>query len=153
MENGVVMLNDEQRDELEKFVKNGVHSAKQITRARVILGLDRSKRKDHLRISRIAENIQISRQAIYDIRDDFFRAENIEAFLTRKKRETPPVPAKITGDVEARIIAVACGTPPEGYASWSLRLLSEKCVELKILDSLSHTSAGRLLKKRNLGLT
>ena len=74
-------------------------------------------------------------------------------FLTRKKRETPPVDPKITGEVEARIIALACSQPPEGRARWSLRLLAEKSVELEILDKLSHSSVERVLKKTNISLT
>ena len=68
--------------------------------------------------------------------------------MRRKKRETPPVPPKITGEVEARIIALACTEPPEGRTRWTLRLLSEKSVELEIIDSISHMQVGRILKKR-----
>lgn len=72
----------------------------------------------------------------------------IEGTVQRKKRETPPVPAKVIGDVEARIIAVACQDPPEGYSRWSIRLLQEHVVELGILDEVSSTTIYRTLKKR-----
>ena len=153
MENNIIMLSTEHRNALEQFIKTGVHSARLITRARVILALDRSTKKDHLRINRICEQVGVSRQALYDIRDAFLKAENVEAFLTRKKRETPPVPPKLTGDVEARIIALACSKPPDGCSKWCLRLLSERSVELGFCDSLSHMSVSRVLKKHNISLT
>lgn len=153
MENNVIMLNEEQRKELGTFAKNGVHNAHLITRAKTILALDRSNKKDHLRITRISEQMEISRQAIYDIRDDFLAAASIENFLTRKKRETPPVTPKVTGEVEAHVIALACSEPPKGYARWTVRLLAEKSVELSFIDSVSHMTIERLLKKRNISLT
>jgi hypothetical protein len=152
MENNLIMLSEEQRKELEVFAKNGVHNAHLISRAKTILALDRSNKKDHLRITRICEQIGLSRQAIYDMRNDFLRSPSISDFLTRKKRETPPVPAKVTGEVEAHIIALACSEPPKGYVRWTLKLLAEKSVELSFVDSLSDKTVERLLKKRNISL-
>ena len=153
MENNVIVLTEEQREKLEKFAKNGTHNTHLITRAKVVLKLDRSNKKEHLRITRICEEVGISRTAIYDIRNCFLATPNIEEFLRRKKRETPPTEPKITGDVEAHIIALACSEPPEGYAKWNLRLLAEKSVELNYVGELSHMSVQRVLKKRNINLT
>lgn len=153
MESKVIMLSKEQREELEAFAKKGVHSVRLVTRAKVILALDRSNKKDHLRITRISDQVGLSRQAIYDIRDEFLESTEIKDFLTRKKRETPPIPAKITGEVEAHIIALACSEPPEGYARWTVRLLAKRSVELYYIGSISHMSVNRLLKKRNISLT
>jgi hypothetical protein len=80
----------------------------------------------------------------------FETAPDLNAFLQRKKRETPPVPSKATGEPEARIIALACSKPPAGYAAWALRLLADTCVELPYVDSLSHMTVSRLLKKHNV---
>ena len=63
------------------------------------------------------------------------------------------MPPKVTGDVEAKIIALACSAPPEGRSKWTLRLLSEKSVELEIIDSISHMQVSRILKKTNISLT
>jgi hypothetical protein len=147
------MLREDQREELEAFVKNGVHSVHLVKRARVILCLDRGGKKDHLRITQISERLELSRQAIYDIRKDFLQSESIIEFLTRKKRETPPVPPKVTGEIEARIIALACSEPPKGYARWTLKLLAAKSVELNFVESLSDMTVNRLLKKRSISLT
>jgi len=153
MENKIITLSQKQRTELEKFTKTGVHSAKSIKRARVILALDQSvKRVRTFRINEICESIGISREGLNNIRKDFLVSQSVEEFLERKKRITPPVEPKITGDVEARIIALACSEVPDGYAKWSLRFLAEKSVELGFVDELSHMSVKRLLKKHNISL-
>jgi hypothetical protein len=153
MENNIIMLTEEQRQMLEDFSKKGVHSARLITRARVVLALDRSNKKDHLRVNRICEQEKLSRQAISDIRKAFLEAKTIEEFLTRKKRETPPVQPKITGEVEAGIIATACSQAPEGYARWTVRLLADKVVELGFIDNISFKAVQLVLKKRSISLT
>lgn len=152
MENNVIELGLEQRKALEVFAKNGKHNTHLVNRAKVILALDRRDKKDHLRITRISETVGLTRQAIYDIRDDFLASDSIETFLSRKKRETPPVPAKVTGEVEAQIIALACSEPPKGYARWTVRLIAEKTVELGIADGLGKTAVGNVLKKRSISL-
>jgi len=152
MENGVIYLSAEQRSELERCIKDRRNGIRMITRAAVVLKLDRSNKKDHLRMSRIIEETGVSRQGVYNIRNAFLEAESVRAFLTRKKRERPPVEPKITGEIEAQIIALACSKPPDGYAKWTLRLLADKSVELGYVDSLSHMSVKRLLKKHNLSL-
>lgn len=153
MENNTVRLNEEQRNKLKKYVTSGAHSAMLIRRAKVVLALDRTDKKDHLRVGRICETNDISRQALNEIRKDFFAAASIEDFLTRKKRETPPVPPKITGDVEAHVIALACSKPPEGCARWTVRLLCEKSVMLGYVDGIVPSVMHRLLKKRSISLT
>jgi hypothetical protein len=152
MESNVILLNEEQRNTLKKYVNTGTHSAMLIRRARVILALDRSEKKDHLRIGRICESNEVSRQAVYDIRNDFLSAPNIETFLARKKRETPPIAPKITGDVEAHVIALACGEVPNGCARWTVKLLCEKSVELGYIDHIAQSTMHTLLKKRNISL-
>ena len=104
-------------------------------------------------IGKECEQVELTRQSVTNIRKDFQVAASVAQFLTRKKRETPPVPAKVTGEVEARIVALACSKPPEGCARWTLTLLAEKSVELGYIDSISFMSVDRLLKKRNISLT
>ena len=152
MENTTIILDDEQRTKLETFVKNGVHSTHLVKRARVILHLDNSNKNRALSVAVVCEKVDLSRQAIYDIRNDYLKAQSIEDFLTRKKRETAPVAAKVDGEVEAKIVALACGEPPKGYSRWTVRLLAEKSIELDFIDSISHMTVKRLLKKRNLSL-
>ncbi|MGN0606334.1 MAG: helix-turn-helix domain-containing protein [Oscillospiraceae bacterium] len=100
----------------------------------------------------IAAAFNTTPTTVHNVRTSYVNM-GLEATINRKKRETPPVPAKVTGDIEARIIALACGEPPEGYSRWSVRLIAEKCVELNYIDSISHMTVSRILKKTNLSLT
>jgi hypothetical protein len=71
------------------------------------------------------------------------------ATIGRKRRETPPVAPIVTGEVEARLIALACSAPPEGYSRWSLRLLERHVALVEELPDLDHSTIGRVLRKRN----
>ena len=148
-----IELDEISRSELEKFAKTGKRSVKLVNRAKIILELDEADGRKPLTQAAIAEKIGVSRQAVNDAKQSYLKADSIAAFLQRKRRETPPVPPKITGEVEARIIALACSPVPEGYAKWGVRLLADKCVELGYIDSISFTSVHRVLKKRNLSPT
>ena len=79
--------------------------------------------------------------------------EGLDAVLTRKKRETPPVPAIFDGEAQAKLTALACSTPPEGFARWTIRLLAEHVVERKIVDAAHFNTVGRALKKINSSRT
>jgi hypothetical protein len=142
-----------QRSELEKFTKTGKHSVRLVNRAKIILELDETDGRKPLTREQIAEKVGVTRQAINDTKKAFIEAGNISAFLQRKKRETPPVESKITGEVEAHIITLACSPVPVGYAKWGVRLLADKCVELNYVDSISFKSIQRVLKKTNLSHT
>jgi len=153
MKKNEIKLTTEQRKGLEKFCRTGVHSAKLIKRAQIILLLDTSEGRKAITFEEISRRLDVSVTTITNVKRDFFAAGDVKTFLQRKKRETPPVEPKITGEVEARIIALACSEAPEGCARWTLRLIADRCVELQIVDSLSFKSVQRLLKKHNLGLT
>ena len=75
------------------------------------------------------------------------RGGDVGATVSRKQRLTPPVESKVTGEVEARLIALACSAPPEGRARWSLRLLEKHVVLTEGLPDLDHSTIGRVLKK------
>ena len=148
-----IYLTEEEQFYLKEIVRKGVHNSHVITRARVLLMLDRTGKTEHVRYKRTAEYAQISVQAVYNMRDEFLANHNIESYLNRKKRETPPRKEALDGESEAKIIALACSEPPEGYSRWSIRLLRDKAVELHFVDELSHMTVQRLLKKRNISLT
>jgi len=153
MKKNEVKLTAEQRKELENFSKTGVHSAKLIKRAEIILLLDTPESGKAVTFEEISRRLNVSVTTITKVKKDFLAAENVKAFLQRKKRDTPPVEPKVTGKVEARIIALACSEVPAGCARWTVRLIAEKSIELQIVDSLSYVSVQRLLKKHNLSLT
>lgn len=148
-----IYLTPETQEYLQKIIKAGVHNSHVITRARVLLMLDRTGKTDHVRYKRTAENANISVQAVYNMRDEYLTNQDIESYLNRKKRDTPPRARKIDGKAEAQIIALACGEPPKGYSKWTVRLLRDKAVELHFVDGVSHMTIQRLLKKRNISLT
>lgn len=148
-----IYLTPETQEYLQKIIKAGVHNSHVITRARVLLMLDRTGKTDYVRYKRTAENANISVQAVYNMRDEYLTNQDIESYLNRKKRDTPPRARKIDGKAEAQIIALACGEPPKGYSKWTVRLLRDKAVELHFVDGLSHMTIQRLLKKRNISLT
>ena len=147
-----IMLRAKDRAVLEKFCSTGVRSVKLVTRAKIILALDRSGGRLPEKHEDLADRLGINRRTVSNALRDFITAESIETFLRRKQRETPPVPPKVTGELEARIIMLACGKAPKGYSRWTLRLLAEKCVELHYFGTLSHMTISRLLKKHNLNL-
>ena len=149
MERKKIVLSCKERKELERFCRTGVHSVRLVNRAKIILALDTSAGRAAEKQAAIACRVGVSRQTVNDAKRDFLAGATISVFLQRKKRETPPVPPKLTGELEARVIALACGKVPQGYARWTLQLLADKCVELRYCDSISHTSIGTLLKKHN----
>ena len=153
MLNKEIYLTEEEQIQLKEIIRKGVHNAHVITRARVLLMLDRTGKTDHVRYKRTAEYAQISVQSVYNMRDEFLSNHDIESYLTRKKRETPPTAPKLDGETEAKIIALACSEPPKGYSRWTVRLLSERIVQLHFVEDISHMTVQRLLKKRNISLT
>ena len=80
------------------------------------------------------------------------RGGDVVATIARKKRLTPPVESKITGEVEARLIALACSTPPAGHARWSLRLLERHVGLVADIPDMDHSTIGKILKKRRFVL-
>ena len=100
-------------------------------------------------VSEISKAYHTTPTTVRNVRASYCE-KGLEATINRKKRETPPVPAKVTGEIEAHIVALACGEPPEGYSKWSLRLLADRTVELGYIDSISHVTISTILKKTNL---
>ena len=148
-----IELSETERSDIVKFTRKGKRSVKLVNRARVILELDEANGRKPLTQAQIAEKVGLTRQAVNDAKKAYFTADNVTEFLKRKKRETPPVAPKITGEVEAHIIALACSPVPEGRAKWAVRLLADKCVELNYIDSISFKSVQRVLKKHILSPT
>jgi len=147
-----ICLTAGERKELEQFAKTGVRNTRLVARANVVLALDTSEGRKAAGQADIVQGLGVSRRTVITARDAFLEAENVAAFLQRKKRATPPVKPKMDGRLEARIIALACSKPPPGCARWALRMLADTCVELRYVDALSHMTVKRLLKKRNLSL-
>ena len=147
----VIELSNHDRAELLDIVKKGKSPARTILRANILLASDKGSDK-YMTVSEIATAYHTTPTTVQTVRTSYCE-KGLEATINRKKRETPPVPAKVTGEVEAHVIALACGQPPEGYSKWTLRLLAERTVELGYIDSISHVTVSTILKKTNLSLT
>ena len=147
----VIELSDKDREQLLEIVTKGTSPARTILRANILLASDRGS-DQYMTVSKIAEAYHTTPTTVQTVRTSYCQ-KGLEATIHRKKRETPPVPPKVTGEVEAHVIALACGQPPEGYSRWTLRLLAEKTVELGYIDSISHVTVSNILKKTNLSLT
>ena len=147
-----VALTGAGRDRLRRVVSAGAHPARMIMRARVLLALDGNDGSPAERVL-VARQIGVSETTVRSVAERFVETEgDVEATIIRKRRATPPVPSAITGEVEARLIALACSTPPPGRARWSLRLLEERVALIEELPDLDHSTIGRVLKKRNFVL-
>ena len=147
----IIELSDSDRKVLQDIIKKGTSPAKAILRANILLASDQNS-KQYMTVAKIAETYHTTHTTVQNVRTSYAN-NGLATTLSRKKRATPPVAPKVTGDVEAHIIALACGNPPEGYEKWTLRLLADKCVELNYAESLSHMTVARILKKTNISLT
>ena len=132
MERKHIELSSVERNELEQFTKTVVRSVRLVNRAKIILALDTSESTSPQKQKDIAMRLCISRQTVNDARNDYLKIKNVWKFLQRKKRETPPIQPKITGEVQGRIIAFACSEVPQGYARWTLKLLAERVLNFII---------------------
>jgi transposase len=145
-----VQLTAEEEKQLRDIISKGIHPARQITRARILLLLNEKTDRDGKPV-KVPEQTEVAEQCgchtilVYRVSKEY-EQEGLERVINRKKRERPPVPAKVTGDIEARIIAASCGEPPEGYSRWTLRLLEERSKVLLGIE-LSDTTIRSVLKK------
>lgn len=143
----IVALTGDDRAGLTRVVSRGTHPARMIARARILLALDESEQPAPDRRV-VAERAGVSTNTVYLVAKRFAETGGqVDAVIERRKRVTPPVPAKVTGDVEARVIALACTKPPQGFDRWSLRLLEKHVLLTQGLPPLDHSTIGRALKK------
>ena len=126
-----VRLSEDERKTLLKIVSKGSASAKSIMHANVLLAADENNADERKGEAEIAELFHIHPQTVHTIRKQYSE-KGLSTALGRKKRKTPPVEPKITGEVEAKIIALSCSSPPTGRSRWSLRLLADKAVEIAV---------------------
>ena len=147
----VIELSNQEKVRLMEIVKKGNSPARTILRANILLASDKQNDR-YMTVSEIANAYRTTPTTVQTVRASYCK-KGLEATITRKKRETPPIPAKVTGEVEAHVIALACGQQPEGYSKWTLRLLANKTVELGYIESISHVTVSNILKKTNLSLT
>ena len=139
-----VVLSEEERVELHALV-HGNASAHKRRHAHILLLADEARLQGGLPDSEIASVLWIGRATAERVRKRCVE-EGIEAALERR-RQVNRKPRKLDGAAEAKLVALACSEPPEGHARWTLKLLGERLVELKIVDSIGTETVRRTLKK------
>ena len=138
-----IYLTDSERTQLEQRIKSGVHPARVIARARVLLLLDRSQGEKRT-LHEVAESAMVSQGTVLNIKKRYLAGQLDRALYDLPRPGAVP---KIDGEVEARLTVLACSEPPEGYERWTLRLLAQELVSLELVDSISHVAVGNVLKK------
>jgi len=140
----IVRLTDEERETLRRVVKKLSGSSQKVRRAHILLKADADG--PSWTDKRIAEAFSCRTKTVENIRQRLVM-EGFEVALNGKQREKPPTEKRLDGKQEAKVIALRLGNPPPGFANWSLRLLAERVVELGIVESVSHETVRKTLKK------
>ena len=142
----VVRLEAEERAQLQQMVSVGKGAARKLTHARMLLLADQSESGPGWTDERIAEGLGVTSRSLERIRKRFVE-EGLESALARKKQCRPSRERLLDGAKEARLIALCCSQPPEGRRRWTLRLLSDRLVELDVVESISYETVRQTLKK------
>ena len=142
----IVELDAAERERLNTLISKGKAPAKTILKARILLKADTAKGGPGWLDAAIIEALDTNLSMVSRVRETVV-TEGLDAVLTRKNRETPPVPAIFDGEAQAKLTALACSTPPVGHARWTIRLLAEHVVERKIVEGAHFNTVGRALKK------
>lgn len=141
----VVTLTPAERSLLKALIAKGRAAAHKRMHAQVLLKADAGPEGDGWRDQQIVQALDVGRATVERVRQRFVE-EGLEAALGRKAQQNR-VPHKIDGETEARLIATACGKPPEGRGRWTLRLLASRLVELELVEDVSYETVRRTLKK------
>ena len=139
-----VELTSKERQTLETLVRKGEHSALKLRRAHILLKAD--SHGPGWTDAQIAEAFGCHEQTVYNVRKRFGTRGCLSA-LERKPQSCPSHMRKLDGQAEARLIALACSNPPDGFSRWTLQLLADKLVELQIVESISLETIRQTLKK------
>ena len=145
-----VNLSTAQREILKELSSSGTIKVRAYKRARVLLLSDENRVGGAKPGSQIAEEVDVSLATVQRVRRQFV-GHGLEAALSEKSRAGAP--RKFSERDRAKITALACTQPPKGHARWTLRLLAEKMVELELIESISHDTVDKVLKKTNFSLT
>jgi hypothetical protein len=142
----VLQLTAEERRELQQLVKKARTAAWKRQRAQALLQCDQGPKGPAWTDEQVAQAYGCTPRSL-----ETWRKQAVEAgplsLLERKPRVRPPVAPKLDGEQQARLTALACSQPPPGAARWTLRLLAEHLVELEVVDTISHETVRRALKK------
>ncbi len=142
----IVRLEAEERQRLEQLVRVGKVAAYRIRHANILLAVDASEAGPKMKDVDAARAFNVASRSIESLRKRLVE-EGLDAALDRKKQVRPSIEKMFDGEKEARLIAMACGPKPQGRARWTLELLADRVVTLKIVDRCSRQTVMRTLQK------
>ena len=146
----IIKLTKGEVEELRTIINKGSHTSQTFRVAYILLNCDEGKYSDKVTNEQLSKVLKIGMRTIDRVKKRFVE-EGLEEVLER--RTTSRVyEKKMDGDVEAKLVTLCCSEPPKGFAKWSLRLLADRMVELKYVESISHVTVRSVLKKTNLSL-
>ncbi len=146
MKKYIVRLEAEERLRLEQIIRVGKAAAYRIRHANILLAVDESEAGPKTKDVDAARAFNVASRSIESLRKRLVE-EGLDAALERKKQVRPSVEKIFDGEKEARLIAIACGPKPAGRARWTLELLADRVVTLKIVDRCSRQTIMRTLQK------
>ena len=146
----VIELTDTERQYAQNVINDKTTAPTFKKRAQIVLALDTNVGEPATQME-IARRVGVTTPTIFNT-IKAFSEEGLEAILQFKTPAEPNKKPIVTGEIEARIIATACGTPPEGFGRWTVRSLTNK-IELDIAPGISRETVRRTLKKLNSSLT
>jgi hypothetical protein len=146
-----VTLSADERLELKKVINAGKAGGMRIRNAMLLRALDEDSGGIRLSEEEISAAFSITTRSLYNLRKRFV-LEGFEAALYGKPRQTGPTPMKIDVEAEANLSLLACSKPPAGYGRWTIKLLSDRFVELGYCGDVSRETVRKTLKKMNLSL-
>ena len=144
-----VTLEKSEREELGQLLSRGKADVRRLSHARILLKSDESKLGPAWLDEEIAEAFDVSVSTVERCRRRFVE-EGLESALSPYRTPRRTYKRKLDGEQEAKLIAIACSTPPEGQSRWSLRMLADKMVELEYVDEICHETVRQTLKKTSL---
>lgn len=142
----IVRLTSDERKQLEEIVRKGKAPAYKIKHANILLNVDANG--PNMGDEKIATILHCHRNTARNVRQCLVE-QGFEVALERKKRDKPPIEKILDGEKEARLIALGCSQAPQGRSRWTMQLLADKLVELKVVESISDSTVYRSLKKTN----
>jgi enolase len=147
VEKYMVTLTKSERKELEEIIRKGKHKSQRVINALILLNCDEGEFQDrHSTNAETAQILKVSMRKIDRVKKRFV-VDGLDVALNGK-RKNRVYKKKVNGDFEAHLVALSCSEPPKGFARWSLRLLADKAVELNYIESISHETVRRVLRKR-----
>ena len=151
MKKYTVTLTKDEREHLNTLISKGKHRSQKILNALILLGCDEGEWQENRSTNETMTRVlNIGNRKIDRVKKRFVE-EGLEIALNGRKGSRI-YKKKADGDFEAHLVALSCSEPPEGFIRWNLRLLADKVVELNYIDSISHETIRRVLKKRNQAL-